>query len=542
MGIGVPRYETDQLLSLIGSKRAIQQPLRFIISELFTTCHSLLFLDPFCGSGSVSRLARSLGLRVIASDTQPFLFVVNSVYLGLNNDDLAFLFPTMGGLDAYFSYLNMLGLYAAQTTEGIGEGYLSRYYAPRDDANYDGMRERLFFTQANARFLDAVRREIEQSRLDGQISEQEKLVVLASLISEASRRANTLGSFTAFHKRFATREKPVRARITTPCMLQPPLLVEQNVPRGEMYCEEASLFVKRYRADICYLDPPATVRQYGSSYHLLNSIALWDHMVPSDERDAEGKLLDHAGIRSDWKQTASPFCSLKHADKALVHLLDCVDARYIVLTYPTSGIISSERIRELLSARHAPVQVIPLFKRKQGGRQKKSGTKETIEQVFVAGKKETLSLCGEDSMEKLKACKRLDELSSSIFRHASDSGPFHFIGGVILATFPQADVLLHYSAQQLHAFADDMEKNRCASYEEAVKTLAEALAGTDRQVHGVGRSYIEKRLFSLLRRMQEEKESKEVVHCIEMARALVSQTGGMKLLDRRLSEFSERIR
>ncbi|MDD2296717.1 MAG: DNA adenine methylase, partial [Sphaerochaetaceae bacterium] len=307
MALALPRYETNQLISIIGSKRPISDSLRLILSSLTPRRGTPLFLDPFCGSGVVSRLARGMGMAVRAGDTQPFSYLINHVYLSLENDDLNPMLPEMGGLDAYFSLLNMQGLFASESASALARPFLSRYYAPQDDEDYDGKRERLFFTAANARFLDAVREVIETDWIEGRISANEKAVVLASILYEASRKANTSGSFTAYHKSFAGAGNVIRKRIVEPCLLTPPVLPDAEVPRGEMNLCEASKFVKRSSADICYLDPPATVHQYGSTYHLLNTITMWDDFSPSNQRDKEGQLLSKAGIRSDWKQTHSPF-------------------------------------------------------------------------------------------------------------------------------------------------------------------------------------------------------------------------------------------
>lgn len=83
MALALPRYETNQLISIIGSKRPISDSLRLILSSLTPRRGTPLFLDPFCGSGVVSRLARGMGMAVRAGDTQPFSYLINHVYLSL---------------------------------------------------------------------------------------------------------------------------------------------------------------------------------------------------------------------------------------------------------------------------------------------------------------------------------------------------------------------------------------------------------------------------------------------------------------------------
>jgi len=496
-----PRYETYQLVPLLGSKRSLQAPLRVILEELLPTRGQALFLDPFCGSGAVSRIARILGCKVVAGDVEPFAFILNHVYLTLHNQDLTAMFAEMGGLDAYLSMLNLQGLYAATSGKDLPYGYLSRYYAPKDDTHYDGERERLYYTRFNALFLDTVREEIEQGWLAGRVSAVEKAIVLACILYEASRRANTSGSFTAYLKRFGSYEGTALSRIAGTSELSAPMLLEKGTARGSMHVEEASALVKRFRADICFLDPPSSIHQYGSAYHLLNSITLWDHLAPGMERDAQGKLLDRSGIRSDWKQTHSPYCSLKKADAAMIHLLGCVDARHIVLTYPNSGILSLQRIHELLSARHAPVRVVPLAKRNQGGRQPVNGSKKNIEQVFITGKAASTVLMVGESMEKLPYIAQLQELTNAVFRPKAILGPLALIGGVLLDKLPPAHVLLSYDVQTLAGIVSEASEAQCASIEESLDVMVEALEDdAPCKIDGKGRVRLEKRILSILRR------------------------------------------
>lgn len=119
MPLALPSYERDQLISIIGNKRSIGESLKLLFSELKAPRGETTFIDPFCGSGAISRIARNLGMGVKANDNQPFAHLVNYVYLTLTNDDLSQMFREMGGIDAYFSLLNLEGLYAYNTEEPL---------------------------------------------------------------------------------------------------------------------------------------------------------------------------------------------------------------------------------------------------------------------------------------------------------------------------------------------------------------------------------------------------------------------------------------
>ena len=497
VALAMPRYENDQLISLIGSKRPILGQLRMILSPLVNRSKATRFLDPFCGSGAVSRLARSMGMQVLACDLEPFSYILNHVYLTLSSDDLVPMFGEMGGIDAYLSMLNLHCLYAAETGSGITYPYLSRFYAPANEGDADGRRERLFFTPANARFLDAVREEIEESWINRKLSASEKAVILATILHEASRRANVSGSYTSYLKNLDA----CRARIREACLLKAPTLADPQLPAGEMHLSEASRFVASRSADICYLDPPASVHQYGSAYHLLNSITVWDRYAPSEKRDANGHLIDRAGIRADWKQTHSRFCSLKDADAAFVHLINSIDARHIVLTYPSTGCVSAQRIVELLRARHEPVMVIPLHKRNQGGRQGKDG-KRNIEQVFVTGKQAGLSLTVGESLERLPLIERLDSLVSAVFSEPMEGEPLRFIGQVVLDTPLPTEALLALPCLDLERLVRSLEQAACVDAQEAMRSMARAIKAPS--TSSTDRIRLEKRALSMCKSLERE--------------------------------------
>lgn len=511
VALALPRYESDQLVSMIGSKRPIIEHLRMLLAPLAARKGTTRFVDPFCGSGAVSRLARSMGMEVHACDLEPFSYILNHVYLSLGSEDLVPMFSEMGGLDAYLSMLNLHGMYAASTDFGIERPYLSRYYAPREDSDADGMRERLFFTSANARFLDAVREEIEESWIDGKLSANEKAVVLALILHEASRKANISGTFTSFHKRLDTN----RSRILEECRLQAPVLADADLPRGHMHQCEASRFVAGCAADICYLDPPASVHQYGSAYHLLNSITLWDGYAPSDEKDGQGHLMDRAGIRSDWKTTHSAFCSLKESDAAFVHLINAIDARHIVLTYPSSGPVSASRIVELLSARHAPVKVIPLHRRNQGGRQPKSG-KRNLEQVFITGKEAAFHIPAGEGLSRLPLFERLDALVSEVFARPVAVEPLRLVGGAILETPLPTGILLAMPFASLEQVVGDLEREVCADAPEAMRVLAKAIE--DPLTSPAGRVKLEKRALAAYRSSVQDGDTRMCACLLQIAR------------------------
>ncbi len=335
-------YLQDQLIAYIGNKRALQPFLAGLFSRLARP--GAVFLDPFAGSGAVSRLARWLGFRVLANDWEPYAYVLNYASLCVGRSQVEGLFQAFGGAQGLLAELNALG--------SPREEYVARHYAPRLTAQADYRTERLFYTRENALAIDATRERLEELYPGFAPAEPEaraeKYLLLASLLYGAATHVNTSGVFKACHKGFGGHGRDALGRILAPIRLRLPELLD--APPAEAGCQEAAAFARGRPADLCYLDPPYNQHQYGSNYHLLNTIALWDRPAVSEERRPDGRLARKAGIREDWVKTRSAYCYRSSAAGALAGLLQAVDARYLVLSYNSEGLIPFEELEALLEA------------------------------------------------------------------------------------------------------------------------------------------------------------------------------------------------
>jgi adenine-specific DNA-methyltransferase len=510
VALNLKSFEDDQLISLIGSKRVIAPQLKLIFSSLVGNKRNLKFLDVFSGTGAISRQIKALGHQVIANDNQYFLYLINHIYLSLNDNSLKSMFESFGGVDAYYSLINLHGMFAAYNKEGINEPYLSRYYAPNDVDNYDENKERLFFSPENGRFFDAVREEVESSFFEGRLTFDEKALVVASLLYKVSRKANISGTFTSYLKDL----KNSRKRIRELAQLNVPILSDDALPKGSSYNLDALEFLKQHSADVIYLDPPSSVVQYSNNYHILNSVAKWDYYKPSNEVDENGNLKDRGGIREDWIETKSKFCSLKEADLAMVQLINNLDSRHVVLTYPTKGIVEAQRIKELLTNRYKKVELSVLHQKNQGGKQSNKGP-QNLTQVFVATKTAHSYSVGEIDLSMLESFKKLDQLTNSIFRKGIEEGPLEFIGGVLLKTPLPIDLLTKYPIDTLNKWAKELEENSAKDGFEALEILAKSLKST--QITAQQRSRIEKKVVDVANHLLSEDESfiKKIVDICE---------------------------
>ncbi|MBN2050000.1 MAG: DNA adenine methylase [Spirochaetales bacterium] len=364
-------YLTSQLIPYIGNKRRLIPFLHGVFQELLSGLKQPVFLDPFAGSGAVSRLAKIMGAAVYANDWEPYTEVLNGCYIGLNAEDLSALFHDRGGIDAVLAALN--------SDTGDFDPYISRYYAPADLETADYRLERLFYTPENAVRIDRMRCRIDQWY---PAESPERTILLAALVLQAAVRSNTSGVFKACHKGFGGHGGDALGRIMKTLRLEKPHLAAGSSP-CRVYRQDAATFAAGRPAALCYLDPPYNTHQYGSNYHLLNTIVLWDRPEVDDRRGTDGRYRAKAAIRQDWKKTRSAFCSRAAAAGAMEDLLNAVDARHIVISYNTEGIIPLEELYEMLSRRGEVELRTRDYVTYRGGRQSISRKTSNLEFLLV---------------------------------------------------------------------------------------------------------------------------------------------------------------
>jgi adenine-specific DNA-methyltransferase len=378
----------------------------------------------------VSRLARSLGWAVMANDAEEYSRAVNQAWLGVSADELLSLFAAEGGLGAVLASLNAMHPERGDASPPIEiEPYISRHYAPANTADPDWRRERLFYTRENGLFLDRARCAIDYLRPPrgggmahvggSRAHDAERAILLGLLVYEAATHANTSGVFKAYHKGFGGHGRDALGRILSPMKLEEPLLWAG--PPAEVGREDAAAFCAKRPADLCYLDPPYNQHQYGSNYHLLNTIARWDRPAVSEERASDGSLLSAAGIPPEWRESRSAFCSARTAGEAFRQLLAAVDARSILLSYNTEGIVPTEELFDILSDRADVSLRSQGYVKYRGGRQSVSSRSRNREILFLAKRKEGP---GKRASGGISAGLELAELRADLRLARALGGPF----------------------------------------------------------------------------------------------------------------------
>lgn len=358
-------YLRHQLIPYIGNKRKLLSMIRSAVEA--TGLKSGVFCDLFAGSGVVSRLAKRMGFRVVSNDWEPYTEKINLACIESNRPPE---FTILGGIDSAFQKLNELPPVC---------GYIARHYCPADDENPDFERERMFYTQENGQRIDAIREEIGSWRVSGLIDRTEEAVLLAPLIYQASYCSNTSGVFKGFHRGWGGRTSTALYRIQSKLTLSPPIFYDNGQANIAMR-ENALEVAQDIECDIAYIDPPYNQHQYGSNYHLLNTIALWD-------KPAIGRYIgpgDKSAIRLDWRTLRrSPYCYKSTALPAFSELVARIRAHYVLVSYSTDGIIPIYELLRVLSNRGSLTILTRQYKRYRVSSQRPSPKPHTVEFVAI---------------------------------------------------------------------------------------------------------------------------------------------------------------
>jgi len=299
------------------------------------------FCDLFAGTGAVGRLFKRKVNKIISNDREYYSYVLNRAYWS-NLEKI--------NLETLFSELNIL--------RGF-QGFIFNEYSE------NGKSGRLFFSEANGQKIDAIRLKIEQWKVTKAISEDVYYFLLASLIEGADKVSNNASVYCAYLKQLKNTSKKE-------IIVKPLGALCSKGAKSEVYNEDSNLLIRKINGDILYLDPPYNGREYGSYYHLLNTIALYDNnFIP------KGK----AGLRH---YVTSKYCKKKDAAKALEELIENANFQYIFLSYNNENIIAPDYIRKIMTryGRYSVTSIsYPKFKS-----QRTQSTDRTIEYIHILTK------------------------------------------------------------------------------------------------------------------------------------------------------------
>lgn len=243
------------------------------------------FCDIFAGTGVVGDRFNEKNVKVITNDLLASNYTPLKTFLGISNIDF-------GEIERKIDLLNSL--------EANKDNYFSKHFGDT------------YFTLDNARKIGEIREKIEEIAKD----DDEKAVLITSLLYAVDKVANTVGHYDAYRKKLDT--------VQTVRLLIPDFDPEINFG-NEVYKEDANQLIRKISCDVLYIDPPYNSRQYSDAYHLLENLVTWKKPAVY----GKAKKMDRSHIKSDY--------CLKSAAKAFSDLILNANCKHILISYNNTG-------------------------------------------------------------------------------------------------------------------------------------------------------------------------------------------------------------
>lgn len=317
-------------MNYIGSKLKLLKFIEASIDEIVTE-KNYIFSDLFAGTGIVGRYFKEKWHSVIANDMQYYSYALNRNYIG-NHAELDFLglLPELPEIDTVdIPERKNLVLKHLENLKGK-KWFIYKNYAPT--GTQDGEFQRMYFTDENALKCDSIRSQIETWKKADKITEDEYYFLLASLLENIDKVANTASVYGAFLKHF---KKSAQKTMT----LKPATFFIDDHDH-QVYNMDIDTLVKETTHDVVYLDPPYNQRQYSANYHVLETIAKYDNPA----------IRGKTGMR-DYSEQKSDYCKKSEVTNSFSQLIQNIDAKYVFLSYNDEWLMTLDQIEEIMSTR-----------------------------------------------------------------------------------------------------------------------------------------------------------------------------------------------
>jgi adenine-specific DNA-methyltransferase len=335
-------------MRFIGNKESIVEEIESFIDSKIAPDDRLVLFDAFCGTGSVSDRLKNR-FNVVINDNLKWatVYTAGRLYAPVCR------FEGLG-----FDPFDFLNQSCNET-----HGFIYKTYAPTES-------DRMYFTPENAARIDYFRNQIEEWYISKLLTESEYMFLLACLIESVSKVSNTAGVYGAFLKKWD-------GRALKPIEFIKPSYNKRTPEDIAIYNDKIENIISGVECDILYLDPPYTQNQYGTQYHLLETLILND--CPSVSKVTGSRPV--MPMRSDWSKEYKVNILF---DKIIAK----TKARYIVLSYNNDGFMSKEYIEAVMKRYGKPeTYCCKKISYKKYQNWKSQNHKEHFEYLFFVEKK-----------------------------------------------------------------------------------------------------------------------------------------------------------
>ncbi|MCA6084995.1 DNA adenine methylase [Candidatus Endomicrobiellum agilis] len=352
-------------MRFIGNKKHLLNSIYYTLKRRNIRGNS--FFDFFSGTTNVARFFKKKNYKIFSSDLLYFSYCMQYAYIKNNKN------PQFKKLLAHINIEQAKLFYSASdiVVEFLNhiepiEGFIYNNYSVGGTSHLK--KPRMYFSDDNAKKIDAIRTQIEEWKSQCLLSNEEYFILLTCLIESVSFYSNISGVYAAFQKKWDK-------RALKPFKLQTIELVF-NKEKNEVFNMDSIQLVHKIDADILYLDPPYNERQYAPNYHILETIARYDNPM----------IKGITGMR-DYSNQKSSFCNKNNALQTLNNIAKNAKYKHIILSYNSEGIMSSKNIMDTLQS-YGTVELVEFkylrFKSSSNGENK---TKKHIqEQLYILRK------------------------------------------------------------------------------------------------------------------------------------------------------------
>ena len=401
-------------MRFLGNKESITSEISDMLEKKGLLDKELTLFDAFCGTGSVPDALKG-SFNIIVNDILSWCVTYTRGRICARDCKFEKL-----GFDP-FDYLN--------THNDTIEGFFFKNYSP-------GGSERMYFSSLNAGRIDYFRAKIEEWKNGNLLSDDEYAYLLSCLIESVSDISNTAGVYGAFLK-----DWDPRAHKT----IDFSKVDSKDVTHGRLLFlnEKIENIIQDIECDVLYLDPPYTQNQYGTQYHILETLVLNDNPSISSITGSRST----APMRSDWSKEYK-------AHILFDRVVAKTKAKYILFSYNNDGFISKEFIEASLKRYGKPeTYVCKKISYKKYRNFKTKCNKDHFEYLFFVEKKRPEDVCYESPLNYIGSkSKIVDEIKNYL---PNDFNTFvdAFGGGFNVGINVKANLVIYneinYFVQQL---------------------------------------------------------------------------------------------
>lgn len=380
-------------MRFIGSKRNLLDNIDKVLENHLDGTEKV-FVDLFGGSNVVGEYF-SDRYQVISNDIMYFSFVMARGSLGISSH------PTFEGLKNLGVKDPLKYLTSVDLKEYKG-GYVTENFSPVGSA------QRMYFTEENSKRIDYIRDKIEEWNKNKIISKNEYFYLLNSLLQAIPSISNITGTYGAYLKKWDK-------RAFKNLLLEEVGNLDKHKYINEEYNVDSIELIKSLKGvDIVYIDPPYNTRQYPSNYHILENIAYWN----------KPKLTGVTG-KFNLDNEKSDFASKRKAKEAMNKLLSHTNAKHVLISYSTDGIIDKDELIHMIEkyAKGNKVEVNEIEYRKY---KSKIYNNKAVYELLIYYQPKSYIESSDVAVLALEEKKKKDDL---IAPKGFIKSPFNYIGG-----------------------------------------------------------------------------------------------------------------